>query len=325
MGRRKGSLNKKTLQLIKQGVLPRNYKPQAGVTIASYGKQHRGMIIKPSSSVTAEPGVIEPMPTLRTDSEILAEIERRYDVYGRMILGTTQGYPRSMIVTGATGIGKSHVADAVIASAREQKPTLQAMSISGPSVSPISLFEQAYRYRAPNNVILLDDSDKIMDSEEGLNLLKALLDTKAVRKVRWLTKNNILNKAGLPDTFQYEGSIVFLTNRNWVDMVERGVGKNVEHVKALLSRSIYLDLGLHEPRHIMIWVRHITETNEILQAMGLSKLQESKALVWLEKHRDDLIELSIRTVEKIGHFMKMDSAHWEQVAEMTLLKQARFS
>lgn len=274
----------------------------------------------------------------RTDDEVLAETITRFDTFYRVTKGATQDDLNALIVSGAAGVGKSYTAEWVLESAADtvEYETTKGLSFNERSVpsgfrhttikgtiTAIELYSLAYEYRFMNNVIVLDDSDRIFDDEEGLNILKALLDTSTVRKVTWLSDHTrFKGDDGLPRQFDYKGSMIFLTNKDFQSAID-GTGrvkKNAEHMAALMSRSIYLDLKMHSRREITLWVKHIVTENKILQKIGLNSSQERLAVEWIVKNMNDLREISIRTALKVGRFMKMDAKNWEVDAKVTLLR-----
>ena len=284
MGRHKGSLNK--------------------ATVAKLGLPIPGKLVSVDS---------------RTDDEILDTIIERFETYADMVRGAADNTITATVVSGAAGIGKSYTAELALNHAKETKGT--SFKIIRGAINALDLYEQAYRYRNPKQVIVLDDADRIFDSEDALNLMKCLLDTSVERKVNWMTDaSKFKGEDALPKEFVYSGAMIFLTNKNFQDYVDSGFGRYVEHMQALLSRSIYLDLKMHSRREVEIWGSHLVGRNKILQQDGCSPGQERDAITWVKKNMYDLRELSIRTYLKLGKFMKMSTNNWERLAEITLLR-----
>ena len=273
----------------------------------------------------------------RDDDEILEDIITRFDVYYRMMLGATEDAITSLIVSGAAGVGKSYTSEWVLSNVaetaeKESEKQLTHKERTVPSgfrytivqgtITAIELYCLAYQYRHRNNVIVLDDADRIFDDEEGLNILKALLDTGTTRRVSWMSDHSrFKGDDAPPKQFEYRGSMVFLTNKDFQRVIDGTRSrKNAEHMSALMSRSIYLDLMMHTRRQITLWVHHIVTNNLILQKIGCTAEQEKEAVDWLVDNMEDLREISIRTALKVGRFMKMDPENWETDAKVTLLK-----
>lgn len=255
----------------------------------------------------------------RSDDEVFDTIMSRFTVYNKMCIAATEDAITALIVSGAAGIGKSYTAEWALDYAKENTG-IRYKIIRG-AVNALDLYEQAFHYSNPREVIVLDDADRIFDDEDGLNLLKCLLDTSVERKVNWMTDHpRFKGTDALPKEFTYKGAMIFLTNKNFQEYIDANYGRYVEHMQALMSRSIYLDLKMHSRREVMIWTRYLVLHNQILQRIGCTEPQEKEAISWLEKNQGDLRELSIRTAIKLGKFMKMNDTNWERVAEMTLLR-----
>lgn len=275
----------------------------------------------------AKMGVLPPSPAVdkRSDAEVLETIVERFDVFYRMIVATTQNAISSLVVSGSAGVGKSYTAEWALEVTKARRPDLKYQIVRG-AVSAIGLYETALNMANPSNVLVLDDADRIFDDEDGLNLLKSMLDTSQTRKVSWITDHSLFKGPGaLPREFEYKGSCVFLTNKDFQGYMDRGVGRYVEHMEALMSRSIYLDLKMHSRREVGLWMKHLVTKKQILQGapLYLTAEQEKTSVDWVMTHRENLRELSIRTALKLGAIMKMAPDKWEKTAEITLLKDRR--
>lgn len=264
------------------------------------------------------------IPDKRTDDEILATIIERFEIFWRMIIASTDEGMNALIGSGSAGVGKSYTAEMALEQMKQKKGT--KFKIVRGAVSAIGLYQIAYEMRQAGDVIIMDDADRIFDDEDGLNILKSLLDTSLVRKVCWYTDHAMFKgEDGLPHEFDYAGSMIFLTNKNFQEYVDLQKGRYVEHMEALMSRSIYLDLKMHSRREIALWAKHLVLKNKILQAhqIGCTAGQERAAVDWVISNRDNLREISIRTIIKLGRIMKAEPDQWQRVAAVTLLREEK--
>jgi hypothetical protein len=297
VARPKGSKNKKTL--IKLGILP-----------------------KADVKLKMAPAV--PVVDTRTDEQIVDTIAERFTMYHEMVKGAADvdvGIT-ALIASGSAGVGKTYTATWTLDNLKEKDSLVRWKPING-AASAIGLYMTAYDFRHRGNVIVLDDADRVFDDEESLNILKVLLDTSVERTVSWCTDHSIFKgDSGIPREFVYNGSMIFLTNKDFQDYLDRGTGKYVEHMSALMSRSIYLDLKMHTRREVALWSRHIILRNKVLQGAPfyMSKEQELEAVDWVRDRRDDLREMSIRTILKVGKLMKRFPQEWERACELVLLR-----
>lgn len=122
-----------------------------------------------------------------------------------------------LVVVGKGGTAKS----------RTVKNTLgdRACYLEG-SGTPIQIYVKAYQYR--NRLIVLDDIDDMYSNPKGINLLKTLCQTDAVKTVSWLTSSPVLTKQDIPQEFQTTSKILILTNR-WRSLNQ--------HVQAIEDRA----------------------------------------------------------------------------------------
>lgn len=259
--------------------------------------------------------------TDETEKERVERIAERFTVMYRLAKGSIAGNIRSLMVSGAPGMGKSHTIRHLLEEA-EDKGKIKHEIVSG-SLSGVNLYKLMFKFSDENSVILLDDADAIYDNEDSLNVLKSGLDSSddsRGRKISWLAESAALKAEDIPTQFWYKGSMIFITNKDLQSEIDFGSRSMAPHYAALMSRSHYLDLQLHDMEDCMAWVKHMTTKNHILVQMGLDRSQESEALQWMEKNVNQLRELSIRTVRKVGEYMLTEPAAWETFAKVVLLR-----
>lgn len=265
-----------------------------------------------ATAVTVVPTVYE------TDEQVVDRISDRFDILEKITGGAAVGAIRSVIISGAGGVGKTYTVERKLADAKEHKG-IQVEVVRG-VLTPINLYMLLYRNRAKNAVTVLDDADGIFFNEDALTILKAALDTSAVRNVSWMSQSAALAAEDIPPTFQYEGSMIFVTNLNFQAIIENGKSKITPHIQALLTRTLYLDLKLHSARELTLWIDHSVRKNHILVQDGLTYEQEAAVLDYMKENRDKLRSLSIRTALQLASFVKMDPDKWRATANVLMLK-----
>lgn len=257
--------------------------------------------------------------TNETHDERVKRISQRFTVMYRMAQGSIAGTIRSLVVSGAPGVGKSHTISHLLDSAQDRN-LIRYEEVKGGMVTGVNLYKLMYRMSKENDVILMDDSDSVWDDESTLNLLKAGLDSSDRRNISWLSESASLKAEDIPQRFEYRGSMIFITNKDLQTIVDLNASKMAPHFAAIMSRSIYLDLKLHTTQDLVAWIKHMVSKNHILVQRGLSHNEEKVALEWFEKNYSNLRELSIRTMLKVADFMKTDASDWEMFAAVTLLR-----
>ena len=254
-----------------------------------------------------------------TDEETIERMRERFEMLEEMTKATKKGDVKAMIVSGPPGVGKSHGVEKVLG-----KHDLIAQLGDRPNkyevvkgaMSAIGLYCKLYKMADKDNVIVFDDCDSIFADELSLNILKAALDSKKTRRIHWNTDSFKLRNEGVPDSFEFKGSAIFITNVKF----DRAKGKIKEHLMALESRCHYMDLTIDTEREIMLRIKQITKDgmlNEYMFEDGI--VQEIIDFVDINKKR--LRELSLRTVLKVADLAKAFPTRWEAMAENTVMKR----
>ena len=138
---------------------------------------------------------------------------------------------------------------------------------------------------------MLDDCDTVLYDETSLNLLKAALDSSKKRKISWNTDSALLRREGIPDTYEFKGSVIFITNLKF-DKVR---GKMKDHLDAIMSRCHYLDLTLDTTREKMLRCKQIVADGMLVE-YGFSKKEQEEVMNFMFDNKDRMREISLRMV-----------------------------
>lgn len=252
-----------------------------------------------------------------SDDELKSLITEKFGMI-TVLVGTLRDSDiNSLTIAGASGIGKTWNVEEYLEEA-ERKSGQHWMTIGG-NCSPFGLYEALYETRYKGSILVLDDVDVFSD-EISLNIFKKALDTTKRRIIDWRSAAKILDDRGLPDSFEFHGKVIFLTNRNILREISRG-SKLSEHLGAVITRGAFLDLGVHDIRSIWIYVKSVIEDKNYLVKRGLTPTQQQEVVDWLQDNLNQLIKLSLRTPLMITEYMKYDINTWESKARHTLLEQ----
>lgn len=137
------------------------------------------------------------------------------------------GWQNAVLITGQPGIGKSHLVRDVM-NTRSYVDGVEYKWISGYTTA-FGLYQALYENY--DRVLVFDDCDSVFKDVNGLNILKAALDSKPVRTVNWLARRS--EKSGIPTSFIYSGQIVFISNI---------FSENLD--KALMDRCLHVNIKL---------------------------------------------------------------------------------
>jgi hypothetical protein len=255
------------------------------------------------------------VPTPRTDSEILSDLRERFDILTLLTKGTVAKNIRAMVVTGAPGVGKTYSVEQILGQQAKDKHEI----VRG-TLSAINLYMLAYQYRHAGNVIVLDDADDIFHDEDALNILKVLCDTSADRIVSYRKEAHQLRENDIPQQFSFNGAFIFISNIDFQRFVDEGKNKFAAHMGALMSRSLYLDLQIHDRTALGVWVEHIAGSGRIFDRENVPMFLRQPILDFLKVHRDELRELSVRTLMKLCGLAKNNPTNWQPVARVLLTR-----
>jgi hypothetical protein len=254
-----------------------------------------------------------------TDEEIMERLRSRFGMLTEMTKAVKKGDVRAMIVSGPPGVGKSHGVEEVLGR-HQLMETLggpKKYEVVKGAMSPIGLYCKLYKYADRDNVIVFDDCDSIFSDELSLNILKAALDSKKHRTIHWNTDSFKLRNEGVPDSFPFEGSAIFITNLKF-DRVKSK--KLKDHLEALESRCHYIDLTIDTDRERMLRIRQVI-SDGMLDDYGLSKEVKEDIVDFCDVNRNRLRELSLRTVLKTADLARAFPNDWPAFAENTVMKR----
>lgn len=259
----------------------------------------------------------------RTDDEIAQDLKETFEILAEMTGAVAKGVIRGLVVSGPAGVGKSHTVESeLMVTLGMQAKLLGEMpkfEVFKGHTSPVNLYCLLYRYSAPGSVLVLDDADGLLYDEECLNLLKAVLDTKRVRRVNWGANSPVLEKEGVPSAFNFEGGIIFLTNIDWSNAKSARIGN---HLQALLSRVHYVQLEINTLRERIIHIRNVALNTDMLDAYNMGKRGKQQVLDWLVEHVNRLHTVDLRTVIKACDLALALPNTWQSRAAKTLFRKA---
>ena len=270
---------------------------------------------RPSKLVLAERAeMLRKTAAPRDDAEVLKDLIKRFGMLDKLTRGCISNDIRSMIVVGAPGVGKTFTVESIL----ETTPDLKYEIVKG-GLSAVELYKMGYRNRRPGSVVVIDDADSIFSDEEGLSILKAMCDSSSTRRVSWLKDSSTLREDDVPQTYDFQGSFIFISNIDFQRYIDTGGNKYVVHFEALMSRSLYLDLRVHDRQAISLWVEHVATHGKMFAKENVSEAVGRDILAFLKKNRDDLREYSLRTAVKLCGLAK--SHHdWKDMAQVLLCR-----
>lgn len=202
----------------------------------------------------------------------------------------------SMVISGQPGIGKSYGLNKVLVE-NGLIDGLDYITIKGGNITPRGLFE-VLKENSNDKIIIIDDADSILSSQNSL-MLKGALDSSKRRFINWVTVDGV-------EEIEFNSQVVILTNlpKNKID-------------SAVLSRSFYVNLQLTNTELIsrMQFLLPSIESDLSLEA-------KQDCLNLLDKYKEVANEVNIRTLLKLFSIRKINDGmdnDWEKLATYSLL------
>lgn len=238
-------------------------------------------------------------------------LEENYANVEKYIKGICRGEYRSMIVNGPPGVGKTYSVDAYL----QQYAQEDTYKVVAGHMTPLSLYGNLYQYRHEGDVLVLDDIDSVFSKIEGINLLKAAMDTKPVRRINWESTSSAVVNLGLPSGFDFKGSVVLISNIGF----SRKQSKLQEHLDALKDRSFSLRISNSTKEELYQQVCFMVINKDLLKDFGLTGKQQSSILDYVDSNLEKIHKVSLRLAMKLASLMKANPADWRSMADSGLL------
>jgi hypothetical protein len=257
-----------------------------------------------------------------TDDEIKTRLRERFDILDEMTRAVKKGDVRAMIVTGPPGVGKSFGVEGVLAkhdvfATVAQNEKLKKYEVVKGAMSAIGLYKKLYEFQDKKCILVFDDCDSVLLDDLSLNILKAALDSSKKRMIHWNTDSRLLRSEGVPNSFEFKGGAIFITNIKFENVKSK---KLKDHLEALESRCHYLDLTIDTEREKVLRIKQIVEDG-MLADYEFKPWDVDELLDFIDNNKKKLRELSLRMVLKLADLKKSFPDRWMRVAEVSCMRR----
>ena len=261
---------------------------------------------------------------LESDADAMDRIKTRFDILDDMAQATIAGDIRAMIVSGPPGVGKSYGVEQQM----EKASLFDALTNSRTryevvkgAMTALGLYAVLYKYSDPKNVLVFDDCDSVFADDLALNILKAALDSGKTRKICWNSDSSLLNREGIPNSFEFKGSAIFITNLKFENIKSK---KLQDHLEALQSRCHFLDLTIDNDRDKMLRIKQVDRDVEggLFRDYKFQGNESDMIFAFMEENAHKLREVSMRMALKIADLFKIQkNNNWKMLAESTCMRR----
>ena len=186
------------------------------------------------------------------------------------------------------------------------------------STSAIGLYKFFYENRH-QEVIVIDDSDAVFESEEAGNMLKAAMDTCKERKITWSKQNTNLQSMGIPSEYNMTARVIIITNKD-LEVGEGRMTRAQRIMKPVVDRAPIFKTGLPTREWEIEYLRMMFANNKILcfGERGMTKDEQKEIIQFVIQYSDHFNTLSFRLLDKICGFYKEMPKTWKDFSLMTL-------
>ena len=260
-----------------------------------------------------------------TDDEIMTRLAQRFEILEDMTRAVKKGDVRSMIVTGPPGVGKSFGVEKVLAKHDvfanvAQDGKLKKYEVVKGAMSAIGLYSKLYEYSDKKSILVFDDCDSVLLDDLSLNILKAALDSGKKRMIHWNTDSRLLRSEGVPNSFEFKGGAIFITNIKFEHVRSK---KLKDHLEALESRCHYLDLTIDTEREKLLRIRQVVRDADMLSDYDLDEAAKAEVVEFIVSNSTRMRELSLRMVLKVADIRVSMPHNWRAVVEVTCMRNSR--
>lgn len=282
-------------------------------------------VLNNAGSIVTETNYELALMQSETDEEAMARIRHSFEMLSKVADSVASGTIRGLIVSGPPGIGKSHEVEERLKfhglfSALAGDANFEI--ISG-AASAIGLYQLLWNHREKGHIICFDDSDGVLFEEESITLLKSALNSGHRRRICWHKESRINKSNDIPEAFDFHGSIIFLTNIDFQQVIAKG-SRIGAHLAAIVSRCHYMDLEIGSMRDKLLRIRQVI-ADGMLDKYDFKNGELQTIINWVHSNKDTLQEVSLRMVSKLADLIKADPDGWRELAEATLLtREARY-
>jgi hypothetical protein len=257
-----------------------------------------------------------------TETEAMDRIATRFEVLDEMSRACINGDIRAMIVSGPPGVGKSYGVETQMEKAsmfdKLAGKKVRFQIVKG-AMTALGLYTQLYKYSDTKNVLIFDDCDSVFTDDLSLNILKAALDSGKTRRICWNSDSRLLREEGIPNTFNFNGSAIFITNLKFGNLKSK---KLQDHLEALQSRCHFLDLTIDGDRDKMLRIKQVHRDADggLFKDYDFTEEQSQIVIDFMWDNHTKLREVSLRMCLKIADLVKISPGNWQNLAKTTCMK-----
>ncbi|MFM8760096.1 MAG: hypothetical protein ACKOD7_00895 [Polynucleobacter victoriensis] len=292
------------------------------MTLETIAADHRA---RPAKAHTKQPEQMLSRKTSKeSDEQIMARLKERFDILQDMTKACKAGHVRAMIVSGPPGVGKSFGVEEVLSKHDvmaniAQDSRFKKYEVVKGAMSALGLYAKLFAYKDAKSILVFDDCDSVLLDDLSLNILKAALDSGNKRMIHWNTDSRLLREEGIPNSFEFKGGAIFITNIKFDNVKSK---KLRDHLEAIESRCHYLDLTIDNDHEKLLRIKQVVHESGMLDKHKLTTEQKQEIVDYIDSNKHSMRELSLRMVLKVADLAQSFPQRWQAMAKVTCMRGA---
>jgi len=287
--------------------------------------------------MSVDPRLMEKSTQNLSEDEIRAELHEHYTDIEMFIEGVARDHYH-LVLNGSPGMGKTEFTNDVLKKFNGQNkpedyPKIpQPRRLSG-TASGIKMFVELQKAKEQGQITIVDDTDKILEDSECLDLLKGCLDSQEDKEVSWAKYSTAIKNADVKQSFVYKGRLIIITNKKIQNIQDDNATLARLRLDPVMDRVQYVRAGLPSNEWKMEAIKMFYEgytpkgekkpheRYELRCLKGVPKNTQKEIMLFVEKNKDRFSLLSFRTVYKIVSLWEQQPNRWDRMAERSLFSQ----
>ena len=235
-----------------------------------------------------------------------------------------------LIINGSAGMGKTEFTNDVLKKFNGKDSNYPKIpkpkKLSG-TASGIKLFIELQKSKNKGQITIVDDTDKVLEDTECLDLLKGCLDSQDDKEVSWTKYSTVIKQEDVKEKFVYKGRLIIITNKKILNIQDDNPTLSRMKLNPVLSRCQYVRAGLPNNEWKMEAIKMFYNGYRKLSRYklrcfeGVAEDVQSNIMNFMEKNKDKFSELSFRTVAKMVDLYNHRPDRWERLAKQSLFSQ----
>lgn len=274
---------------------------------------------------------ITPEKLAEAKKDALGDPKERFEAFELYTQAVIQGKSKSMIAYGTGGVGKTYTVTKQLEEAGK-KPFDEDRNMPGDDkydyvkitgkATPVAVYQALYEHNG--KTIIFDDCDSVLKDTTAINLFKGALDTSGDGTIAYGSSKKIKGEDGeeLPQRFKFTGRVIFISNLSSDEMPQ-----------PLKSRALKIDLTM-DKKQTVDRIKEIATNKEgklqNLKFPGLDNYSDkemSDVIAYLDKHKEEMGDLNVRTVGKVLAIRQMAKQagkedRWEKFADNEIFSKS---